>query len=131
MDEPAPEPGIPLPPEELSPDARISYYQFARVISGMKVLTLADQAALVALAETSVERRRAQEEIDKHGLFRKTKRGKKSIAMKNPALAILQDADRRLRGWLNEFGLTPASRTRVKVHDSGNQKETQIKKYFA
>src|SRR3712207_9351656 len=31
----------------------------------------------------------------------------------HPAVALAADADRRLKSWLNEFGLTPASRSRV------------------
>jgi phage terminase small subunit len=40
----------------------------------------------------------------------------------HPAVGVLQDADRRLKGWLAEFGMSPSARTRVRVEfqDAGS-----------
>ena len=34
--------------------------------------------------------------------------------MSHPAVAVMQDADRRIKAWVAEFGMTPSARSRVK-----------------
>ena len=46
----------------------------------------------------------------------------------NPAIADRSDADRRIRSWASEFGLTPASRSRIAV--GGAVEDDVAKKYF-
>ena len=131
QNEPEPTAGIPEPPGHLSEEVRVIYYDFAKIINEMQVLTLADKAGLMALAETYKERIRAQAVIDKQGLTLKEKKEWGWVYYKNPMVPILQDADRRLRFWLCEFGLTPASRTRVKLNARDKGKEHPAAKYLA
>ena len=42
--------------------------------------------------------------------------------------AVMQDADRRIKAWLAEFGMTPSARSRVKA--DGDQPEDAADKYF-
>lgn len=51
----------------------------------------------------------AQAAIDEYGLVHKTERG----ITKNPACSIKHQAMLQIRSFGNEFGLTPASRTRA------------------
>jgi phage terminase small subunit len=46
----------------------------------------------------------------------------------HPAVAAIQDADRRIKGWLIEFGETPSARSRLRV-DAHEPDET-TSKYF-
>ncbi len=46
-----------------------------------------------------------------------------------PAYTALQDADRRFRAWLVEFGVTPAARSKVKA-DPVAEDTDPAAKYF-
>lgn len=45
------------------------------------------------------------------------------VPMKHPLVEQLNDAETRLRLYLNEFGLTPASRSKVKGDTGGNDQD--------
>lgn len=130
-DEPKPKIQIPDPPPHLSADAKKAWPQVAQWLFGMRVLTIVDAIALERLCETYAELLRAQRKL-KRGEYQKvvTKTGTK--LERHPAVAMVQDADRRLRAWLTEFGLTPSSRSRVKGEQKGGQgKVDPLEEYFS
>jgi phage terminase small subunit len=49
----------------------------------------------------------------------------------HPAVSVMQDADRRVRSWLTEFGKTPSARSRVKAFDSGRPVHDLASEYFS
>lgn len=56
----------------------------------------------------------AREEIAKHGMLVMGARGK----VRNPAIAAFSAASTAVRGFAAEFGLTPSSRSRIKMPES-------------
>lgn len=111
-DEPTPSAGIPSPPAHLSKEARTHWFRLAPELSKMRVLTMADREGLCILCDAWARYVMAEKAVEKHGLLIKSPSG---YPIQNPALAIRNQASKEMRGWLNEFGLTPAARTRVRT----------------
>jgi P27 family predicted phage terminase small subunit len=86
-------------------------------------LSADSELSLVALCQCYAEWVELAEDIRANGRFQKvmTKAGASSeegvdagyMERVRPAVAAFQDCDRRLKGWLIEFGLTDASRGKV------------------
>ena len=129
MAEPKPKRGIPAPPEHLSEGARAAWGRFSSILDGMGVLTEADPAALEQLCETYAEVVALRADIAANGRFQTvlTKSGDQMERLR-PAYSALMDADRRLKGWLVEFGKTPAARAKVEA-DGSQQEEDPANKY--
>jgi P27 family predicted phage terminase small subunit len=131
--EPKPARVIPSPPEHLSPDARVAWGRFAAILDRSGVLTEADAAALEQVAETYAEIVALRQDIAANGRFQvvETKAGGEMERMR-PAYSALMDADRRLKGWLVEFGQTPAARSKVKSNGGEDaEKEDPAARFFA
>lgn len=127
--EPQPKKGRPKIPTHLSVRARSAWKFVAELLDNMGVLTEADSLALERLCETYVEIVEAQELIEKKGRVYKTHNEAGEIMWRShPAVKQLQDADRRFRAYLIEFGLTPAARS--KVQTSGGKKKDPLEDYF-
>jgi P27 family predicted phage terminase small subunit len=108
---------------DLSTKAK-KHWPFVRnVLQKLPVSTEADVVAIQRLVETYAEVRDLQALLEKEDRFywAETKTG--SIMRAHPAVAALSDADRRLRALLTDFGLTPASRSKVKGDTDGKQED--------
>ena len=114
--EPRPPSGVVRMPRHLSPAAKAAWRAWAPRLRRMRLLTVADGPALECLCETYAELRAARDTLQVEGRYQgvATKAGGTMVRL-HPAVGDVQDADRRLRGWLAEFGLTPAQRSRVRV----------------
>jgi P27 family predicted phage terminase small subunit len=111
--EPQPKRAIPRCPSHLSDGAKLQWRHFARLLSGMGVLTAADGPALAALAETADDLAVARRALAAHGgaLTYATETGFRVY----PEVRLISDANKRLASWLARFGMTPADRARVSV----------------
>jgi P27 family predicted phage terminase small subunit len=114
--EPQPARGRPRAPKHLSVTARKAWRHLAPLLERMGVLTEVDGVALELLAEAYADYLGAQATLKAFGSnIYETKNESGSVMYRtHPATAIMQDADRRIRAWCAEFGLTPSARTRVK-----------------
>jgi len=112
--EPKPRKGIPPCPEWLSERAQSAWAAIAPELEAMGILTLADDTALQGLCEAYADWRSASAIVRENGetYTTSTMNGDTSIKP-HPAVAMRSDADRRLRAWLTEFGLTPAARAKL------------------
>jgi P27 family predicted phage terminase small subunit len=84
------------------------------MLEGMGVLTRADGLALESLCEAVADLRTAREALAIRGDVSYavvTENG--VIRRPQPEVAMIGDADRRVRAWCAAFGLTPADRVRV------------------
>jgi P27 family predicted phage terminase small subunit len=129
--EPMPGRAIPSPPEHLSPEARVAWGRFSAMLDRIGVLTEADAAALEQVSETYAEIVALRADIAANGRFQTviTKSGDEMERMR-PAYSALMDADRRLKAWLVEFGVTPAARSKVKVNGAAEKQEDPAAAYF-
>jgi P27 family predicted phage terminase small subunit len=97
----------------------------------MGVLSEVDAIALELLSEAYSDYLGARAEIKAFGAetyATETANGDKMYRT-HPAVAQRNDADRRIRGWLTEFGLTPSARTRVKA-DGQSEQDDPAASYF-
>lgn len=112
--EPEPQLGV-SQPSWLSERAKKHWDEFKEVADDMRVLTSADAFALAVLAEAFAEWFEANKRIA-------DKRGQPPLPRE---LSALDKGYKRFSDMLKEFGMTPASRSKVKVH-SKKPKENEF-----
>jgi P27 family predicted phage terminase small subunit len=127
--EPKPETGEPSMPKGLSLSARREWKSIVPELMKLGVLTVVDGKALAAYCEAFAMWEMARKEIRENGLtFKVTAITKIKQAdgttrdevlvlgiKRNPAVAIAFESLRAMKSYLTEFGLTPASRSRLSV----------------
>lgn len=125
--EPRPKEGTPTCPAWIKGEAKAEWKRIVPALREIGVLTLVDRAALAAYCQAwaelvdctkvlQAEGRVAKEPIvDKEGEHI----GDKIRA--HPIVRMQRDAFSRLKTFLAEFGLTPASRSRIKVPEAPSE----------
>ena len=119
--EPVPDVALPLPPDWLSERARAYWGEIGAVLLNMKVVTAADSPALQLLTETMAEWAEARQAVHVRGLvYELETEGGQTMRRPNPEVAQASDAMKRALRMLTEFGLTPASRSKVSALGDGD-----------
>lgn len=108
--EPKPEPRLPKPPGHLGPEARREWRRAGRLLMAMGLVSELDRSALAAYCQAWGRWVEAEEQLRKYGMVVKSPSG---FPIQSPFLAVANKAMDQMRGYLVEFGMTPASRTRV------------------
>lgn len=130
--EPKPKRVIPSPPAHVSDRALLAWGALATRLDRLGLLTELDAFALEQLCENYSEIIELREDIIDNGRFQTvtTKSGDR-MERARPAATMLADAERRFRGMMVEFGLTPSARTRVAVTgDDDNAQTDPAEAYF-
>lgn len=106
--------GDPKPPKGLAGYALECWKEYAGILKARGQWSRDSRLSFTALCEVYAEWRELADDLRKNGRFQmvETKAGG-VMERARPALSAFQDADRRLRAWLIEFGLTDASRAKV------------------
>lgn len=128
--EPKPARCIPSPPAHLSDQAKVAWGSLATRLDRLGLLTELDAYALEQLCENYAELLELRADVAAHGRFQicETKVGG-TMERTRPAATMLADAERRFRGMMSEFGLTPSSRTRVQTSEDAKP-EDPAEAYF-
>jgi P27 family predicted phage terminase small subunit len=115
--EPKPDVGIPECPEYLDGYARAEWEAVAPILERLRVLTTADRGALELLCRAYAEYREATETVSEDGAtYESTNAETGAVIIKaHPAVNQRNDAWRRYRAALADFGLTPSSRAKIAV----------------
>ncbi|MFG0284205.1 MAG: phage terminase small subunit P27 family [Phycisphaerales bacterium JB039] len=126
-------PALPEPSErisELGAEAVEKYRELARELFEMRVLTTADREALELLTVEILRYWQATEEIERDGATLTDNSGR---VYRHPAQIVAKSSFASVMKLLSEFGMTPASRTAVRVTDRGGDdpKKTLQKDYIA
>lgn len=113
-DEPLPPiwPQCPTAPEWLGDIGRAKWTEVAPTLLGVGCLTVADYDLLAMLCEAHDELHAAMAEIAEHGRVAYSDKGS---AYQHPAVGIKNKAIQRIRQFGNDFGMSPAARTGLKV----------------
>jgi len=111
--------GRPKQPDHLSEDAKKEWRRIVPLLEQRGTLSKADSAVLALYCETHSRWLQAKRDVAEHGIIVQTtvldRSGEQVTTRKqNPALKIAENAERSLRAFLREFGMTPAARERVK-----------------
>lgn len=129
--EPKPQRTIPSPPDHLADVAKVAWGRMTVILDRMGVLTEADVFALERMTDVYAEILHHRERLKAEGWTQVVETGAGSQMIRaNPSAALLADADRRFKGYLIEFGLTPAARTRVNASGEADKGEDKAAQYF-
>ena len=108
--------GIPEPPEWLDDGAGAEWFRIVKDLDGMGLLSPADHAMLEAYCTTYSRFVQAEVQVRKYGPIVKSPNG---FAQTSPYLTVANQALEALRKLSVEFGLTPSSRSRIRLPASG------------
>lgn len=114
--EPKPPAGMPKCPTWLDGMARAAWLELAPLLEQTKVVTESDRKALELLCDAYSEYRRTREIVRKQGAtYEALTEGGSIMIRPRPEVTMAQDAWKRVRAMLQEFGLTPSSRSKIQV----------------
>lgn len=116
--EPQPALRLPPPPTWLSKTAKSEYRRVGKLLLGLGVMTEIDRVALAAYAVAYARWVTAEEQVAKLGEIVKSPNGH---PIQNPHRSLANRAMDDMRRLLLEFGMTPASRTRVQTQGAGER----------
>ena len=123
--EPDPETNLPEPPDHLSEEAKSEWERVGQLLTGLGMVSDLDRAGLAAYCQAWGRWVEAEESLRKCGLVVKSPNG---YLMQSPFLAIANKAMEQMKALLIEFGMTPASRTRV--HADLPPEEDEFEKFL-
>lgn len=117
--EPRPAVAIPLPPAELGKSARTEWARVCGELYDLGIISSIDRAVVVAYCHAWETFQTAMAEVKKPpskggGLVITTKNGN---IIQNPMLSIANTARKDMVRFAAELGMSPASRSRVKVDE--------------
>lgn len=143
--EPTPPPGIAQPPEWLKHRGKRLWHLIAPVLDEMGVLTSADPHALALLCDAYAEYIECREVVRAEGrtyesisyeddgeVIGESEDGAtlvkevtvvRRMVRARPEVAMAADAWRRIRAMMQEFGLTPSSRSRIATRPAEDEDE--------
>jgi P27 family predicted phage terminase small subunit len=105
--------GIPTAPKHLDREAKREWKRVSSELIALGLLTSVDRAALAAYCAAYSRWITAEENVQKFGAVIKSP--KSGYPIQNPFLGIANTALDQMRKFLTEFGMTPASRSRLSV----------------
>jgi len=101
-----------VPPDHLSDIAKQAWQQAVKILNDIGVLSTADAFALELFCESYAAYREAGEEVKKFGKVLKSPKG---YLYQSPFVGMKNTAHEQCLKLLNEFGMTPVSRSRLAV----------------
>lgn len=110
--EPIPRDVLPEPPNGMHIDVRDVWDYTLRELIAMKTVAAADRDSLTCYCEAVVAHRKASAILARSPVL---VQGLHGTLVRNPALQIQRDAAHTVRGFAQEFGLTPSARAGIKM----------------
>ncbi len=108
--EPKPGKRAPSCPKWLDDDAKKEWRRLSKQMEQLGILTEVDMAAFAGYCQSYARWKAAEEFISKHGTIVKTPSG---YWQQVPQVAIAQQYMKQMSKFCEQFGLTPASRSRI------------------
>lgn len=108
--EPKPRVKAPTCPKWLEDDAKREWRRLAKQMEQLGILTEIDMAAFAGYCQAYARWKAAEEFISKHGSIVKTPSG---YWQQVPQVSIAQQYMKQMSKFCEQFGLTPASRSRI------------------
>ena len=98
-------------------EAKAEWFRTCKALKEMGLLSLADRTALAAYCTLYSRWVHAEEQVRKFGAV--VKSPVQGLPLKSPYLSVADQALEAMRKFLVEFGLTPSSRSRIRVPEGG------------
>ena len=118
--EPKPTKKAPPCPKWLEPEAKKEWRRLAKKMEQLGVLTEVDMAAFAGYCQAYARWKEAEEFISKHGSIFQTPSG---YVQQVPQVSIAQQNLKIMQSFCSEFGLTPATRSRIIANSGGSDDE--------
>jgi P27 family predicted phage terminase small subunit len=119
--EPNPKRVVPPCPDFLEGDARKTWHKVSKKLFRIGLLTEIDDMALAMLCQCWTEYLEASAKLQETGLLVKTPNGQLTMS---PYLVIANQAIKKIRALLVEFGMSPSSRSRISTAGGGQDSES-------
>ena len=116
--EPKPRPVVPKCPAHLNTPAKREWGRVSKVLHKLGLLTEIDRAQLALYCQAWGRWIEAEDALKKHGTI--VKAPKTGWPIQSPYLAVANKAMEQMQRALSEFGMSPASRTRVRGADTSS-----------
>lgn len=113
--EPKPEKKAPSCPKWLEPEAKKEWRRLAKQMEQIGILTQVDMAAFAGYCQAYARWKEAEEFITQHGSILRTKSG---YVQPVPQVSIAQTYLKIMNRFAEQFGLTPAARSRIIAEDN-------------
>ena len=111
-DEPPADTRWPVCPDDVTKEVRAIWNYTLDQMIRMGITSSADRDSLLAYCEAVALHREASKDVAAHGVLIPGHRG---VLVRNPACAVQREAAAQIRQFAHEFGLTPASRSDIKM----------------
>ena len=108
-------------PSHLKGEAQKTWREMAKLLTAMGVLTAVDLHALEALCVVYARWVEAEVKLEEYG----TMLSNAGRIYPSPYLRIADNSAKEMRAWMNEFGVTPSSRSRVRVDKKPEKKDQE------
>lgn len=113
--EPQPRAGRPTRPGWLAEEAKREWARIVPELEELGLLTVVDRAALSGYCQWWARYRQAEEALERDGPVVEIMTRGGPMQVQSPWVSLSKQASEACRRFLVEFGLTPASRSRLKV----------------
>ena len=123
--EPKPMQKTPPCPKWLTPEAKKEWRRLASGLTRMGVLTDVDMASFAGYCQAYARWRENEEFISKNGSLVRTPSG---YWQQVPQVSIAQQYLKQMERFAEQFGLTPASRSRIIAEGSGDNSTDEMEK---
>ena len=120
--EPKPKVEIPRCPSHLNKEAKKEWKRISKDLVQLGLLSNIDRAALAGYCQAWGRWLESETLLREHGTLIKSPSG---FLMQSPILAIANKALEQMRQYLNELGLSPASRSRVTAAPRNEEDDTE------
>lgn len=110
--EPKPPPGLPECPPELGPVAQAEWARILPDLAAMGLAARVDRAALAAYCQAWARWLEAEGQLRQYGVVIKSPSG---YPILSPYFSVANTAAAQMKGFLQEFGMTPGARARLKT----------------
>lgn len=121
--EPKPEKKAPSCPKWLEPEAKKEWRRLAKQMEQIGILTQVDMAAFAGYCQAYARWKEAEEFITQHGTIVRTPSG---YWQQVPQVSIAQTYLKLMNRFAEQFGLTPASRSRIIAADSSTDTQDEM-----
>lgn len=118
--EPKPAPVAPKCPSHLDKGAKREWKRVVELLEPLGLINQLNMAALAAYCQVYSRWVEAEGIIKKHGMLVKTPNGYPQLS---PFLVIVNKSLDQMKSYMVEFGMTPASMSRIEVKGSGEEKD--------
>lgn len=113
--------GEPSCPKHLTREAKAEWKRICGELAALGLLSIVDRAALACYCQSWARHVAAEKERDQRGDYIETANGWRLA----PWVRVSQDERKIMRSYLQEFGLSPSSRSRLEVDEFAAAKAKQ------